>query len=91
MIIPPRRAALLAATGLAALSTAAFAQTTPATPPAKKDPSNQVQGVTITAPASQDMRTSIDRRSYSLGKDLQATTGSVADVLRNVPSVQAAF
>lgn len=97
MTAPTRRVALLAATGLAALSTAAFAQTTPATPPtpatpatppAKKDPSNQVKGVTITAPNAQDMRTSIDRRSYSLGKDLQATTGSVADVLRNVPSVQ---
>jgi hypothetical protein len=34
------------------------------------------------------MKTSIDRRSYSLGKDIQATTGSVADALRGVPSVQ---
>jgi outer membrane receptor protein involved in Fe transport len=89
MTFPTRRAALLAATGLAAISTAAFAQTTTTTPaPAKKDPSTQVQGVTITAPGAQDMKTSIDRRSYSLGKDIQATTGSVADVLRNVPSVQ---
>ena len=94
MTIPTRRVALLAATGLAALSTAAFAQTAPTTAPAppqaasKKESSNQVQGITITAPNAQDMRTSIDRRSYSLGKDLQATTGSVADVLRNVPSVQ---
>jgi len=80
-----RRVALLAATGLAALGTAAFAQSTPAP---KKEQPNQVQGVTITAPAAQDIKTSIDRRSYSLGKDLQATTGSVADILRNVPSVQ---
>ena len=85
MTTPTRRVALLAATGLAALGTAAFAQSTPAQ---KKDQPNQVQGVTITAPAAQDIKTSIDRRSYSLGKDLQATTGSVADVLRNVPSVQ---
>ncbi len=89
MTFTTRRAALLAATGLAAFSTAAVAQTTTTTPaPAKKEPSSQVQGVTITAPSSQDVKTSIDRRSYSLGKDLQAATGSVADVLRNVPSVQ---
>jgi outer membrane receptor protein involved in Fe transport len=90
MTFPSRRAALLVATGLAAISATAHAQntSTAATPPAKKEPSTQVQGVTVTAPSAQDIRTSIDRRSYSLGKNLQATTGSVADVLRNVPSVQ---
>ncbi|PZR36937.1 TonB-dependent receptor domain-containing protein [Caulobacter segnis] len=89
MTFTTRRAALMAATGLVAFSANAYAQTTTASPPpAKKEPSNQVQGVTITAPSSQDIKTSIDRRSYSLGKDIQATTGSVADVLRNVPSVQ---
>ena len=92
MTFPTRRVVLLAATGLAAISASAFAQTpsTAARPsaPARKEPSTQVQGVTVTAPGSQDIKTSIDRRSYSLGKDLQATTGSVADVLRNVPSVQ---
>ncbi|WP_299014033.1 TonB-dependent receptor [uncultured Caulobacter sp.] len=89
MTFTTRRAALLAATGLVAFSANAYAQTpTASPPPAKKEPSTQVQGVTITAPSSQDIKTSIDRRSYSLGKDLQATTGSVADVLRNVPSVQ---
>ncbi|UAK23929.1 TonB-dependent receptor domain-containing protein [Sphingomonas nostoxanthinifaciens] len=31
--------------------------------------------------------TTIDRKSYSLANDLQAKTGSVADVLRNLPSV----
>lgn len=92
MTFPTRRVALLAASGLAAISAAAHAQTpSPASPPsapAKKEQSTQVQGVTVTAPGAQDIKTSIDRRSYSLGKDLQATTGSVADVLRNVPSVQ---
>ncbi|WP_297507852.1 TonB-dependent receptor [uncultured Caulobacter sp.] len=97
MTVTTRRAALLAASGLVAISalplaTTAAAQTAPpasTTPaPAKKEPSNQVQGVTITAPGAQDIKTSIDRRSYSLGKDVQATTGSVADALRNVPSVQ---
>lgn len=88
MTFPTRRAALLAATGLAAIGSTALAQTTTSPAPAKKEQSTQVQGVTITAPGQQDIKTSIDRRSYSLGKDLQATTGSVADVLRNVPSVQ---
>src|SRR5262249_37870587 len=32
-------------------------------------------------------RSSIDKRSYDISKDLQTTTGSVADALRNVPSV----
>jgi outer membrane receptor for ferrienterochelin and colicin len=30
---------------------------------------------------------SIDRKSYSVGHDLQAGSGSVADILRNLPSV----
>ncbi|WP_262423443.1 TonB-dependent receptor plug domain-containing protein [Brevundimonas denitrificans] len=33
------------------------------------------------------IRTSIDSTSYSLANDLQATTGSLADALRNIPSV----
>lgn len=37
--------------------------------------------------ASDGIRTSIDAISYSLANDLQATTGSLADALRNVPSV----
>jgi outer membrane receptor for ferrienterochelin and colicin len=40
--------------------------------------------VTGAAPA---VRSSIDRRSYDITKDLNATTGTVADVLRNVPSL----
>ena len=88
MTFTTRRAALLAATGLVAFSANAFAQTKAPSSPGKTEPSTQVQGVTVTAPSAQDIKTSIDRRSYSLGKDLQATTGSVADVLRNVPSVQ---
>jgi outer membrane receptor protein involved in Fe transport len=45
-----------------------------------------VQAVTVTGEAAQ-VTTSIDRRSYSLGKDISATSGSIADALRNVPSV----
>jgi len=46
-----------------------------------------VEGVTVTG-AAPDQQSSIDRKSYTLGKDLQATTGSVADALRNLPSVE---
>lgn len=35
-----------------------------------------------------DVRTSIDSVSYSLANDLQATTGTLAEALRNVPSVE---
>jgi len=45
-----------------------------------------VQPLTVTAKAS-DVRRYIDRRSYSLTKDVQAASGSLADALRNIPSV----
>ena len=48
--------------------------------------STVVQPVTVTAKASGDRRY-IDRRSYSLTKDVQATNGSLADALRNVPQL----
>lgn len=50
------------------------------TPPA-------VEGVVITAQKPAET-TSIDRRTYSVAHDLQATSGSVGDVLRNLPSVE---
>ncbi len=91
-----RSAVLLAAASLTALgTTTAWAQ--PSSPtakpsaspsPTKKDPSVAVEGVTVAAPSSQAFKSSIDRRSYGLGRDLQATTGSIADALRGVPSVQ---
>jgi outer membrane receptor protein involved in Fe transport len=63
----------------------AIAQTT-ATPP-KAPAEKSVSEVVITgqAPAVQ---TGVDRRSYNVANDLQATTGSIGDALRNVPSVQ---
>lgn len=58
-----------------------------AAPPARPDPA--VQGVTVTAPsAAETVQTSIDRQSYSTANDLQATSGTVADALRAIPSVQ---
>jgi outer membrane receptor protein involved in Fe transport len=61
------------------------AKPTPKPPPAKSG-SKTVEGLTVTG-ARADVETSIDRKSYSLGKDLQASTGSIADALRNLPSV----
>ena len=48
---------------------------------------NGVSAVTITADAPA-VRTSIDRRSYSVSGDLAAQSGGIADALRNVPSVE---
>lgn len=57
-----------------------------ATPPAKPD-STTVQGVVVSGTQS-PMKSAIDRRSYSVEGDLQATTGSIADALKRVPSVE---
>ena len=90
---------LLAATALTVLAGPVAAQTAPApsrprptpapdqpAPEAPQDDQTKVEDVTVTARTS-DTRTSIDSVSYSLANDLQATTGSLADALRNVPSV----
>lgn len=47
----------------------------------------KVADIVVTGQAD-GVRTSIDSISYSLANDLQATTGSLADALRNVPSVE---
>ena len=65
------------------------AQTPPPAEPVQEQPQDDetaVGDVTVTARRN-DIRTSIDSISYSLADDLQATTGSLADALRNVPSV----
>ena len=87
---------LLAATAVVVPTGSAMAQTaprpaqTPAPAPAPQDPAEgeetRVEEVTVTARTT-DVRTSIDSVSYSLADDLQARTGSLADALRNVPSV----
>jgi outer membrane receptor protein involved in Fe transport len=89
--------ALCAATALTTLTGPALAQTASAPRPAPASPAapqttapareeNRVEDVTVTARTT-DVRTSIDSISYSLADDLQASTGSLADALRNVPSV----
>lgn len=55
-----------------------------ATPPTSASPSNTQITVTGTRPTIQS---SIDRKTYRIGRDLQGATGSIADVLRNIPSV----
>ncbi len=57
-----------------------------ASPPSQAERSARLDDVTVSA-RSTDVRTSIDAVSYSLAEDLQASTGSLADALRNVPSV----
>jgi outer membrane receptor protein involved in Fe transport len=54
--------------------------------PAQQQPAS-VGDVVVNARAN-DVRTSIDSTSYSLANDLQATTGTLADALRNIPSVE---
>jgi outer membrane receptor protein involved in Fe transport len=53
--------------------------------PEDEDPTTVEAIVVTTDPTA--IRTSIDSTSYSLANDLQATTGSLADALRNIPSV----
>ncbi|WP_313015137.1 TonB-dependent receptor domain-containing protein [Brevundimonas sp.] len=78
---------------------AALAQTAPGQAPRPQTPPTQTQpaaadqkepasvGDVVVNARAADVRTSIDSISYSLANDLQATTGSLADALRNVPSV----
>jgi len=59
------------------------AQTTPASNPQQSVPSNAIV-VTGTRPYTQNL---IDRKVYNVTKDLQSGSGSAADVLKNIPSV----
>ncbi len=61
------------------------AATPPTVPPPTPAPTDQTLTVTAHAPA---YRSTIDARSYSLGGDLKTGTGSLADVLRDVPAVE---
>ena len=85
---------LLAAAAVASPSLV-LAQTPPAAKPGPAKPAQAkpgdaptaVEGVTVTSDSTA-LRTSIDRRSYSVANDLSAKTGSIADALRNIPSVE---
>jgi outer membrane receptor protein involved in Fe transport len=96
------RILLLVGTALATSSGAAFAQsTTPApapqqTPPPAQEPAPEEEaddegtevGDVLVQGRTTDVRTSIDSVSYSLADDLQAQTGTLAEALRNIPSVE---
>lgn len=56
--------------------------------PAAGEGATTVQGVVVSGTDPSAMRSSIDRRSYSVSGDLQATNGSIADALKRVPSVE---
>ncbi|MDZ4373645.1 MAG: outer membrane beta-barrel family protein [Phenylobacterium sp.] len=63
---------------------------TEAPPPAPSNPAAAppAVGEVIVQGAPPAVRTSIDRQSYSVANDLQSTTGSIGDALRNVPSLE---
>jgi outer membrane receptor protein involved in Fe transport len=65
------------------------AATAPPADKAKAAPpkTHTVDTITVTG-AAPDVQRSIDRQSYTLGKDLTATTGSIGDALRNLPAVE---
>jgi outer membrane receptor protein involved in Fe transport len=67
------------------------AKAPPAKPPAKSKaaapPVKTIDEVTVTGLVP-DEKSTIDSKSYTLSKDLQAATGSIADALRNVPAVE---
>jgi len=82
---------VLAAALAAAAQTSARAQSTPARPtaPSAARPAGKtVDAVTVTGASPNGLRTSIDRKSYGIATDLQTTTGSISDALRNIPSVE---
>jgi outer membrane receptor protein involved in Fe transport len=72
---------------VAAAASPSVAQSPAGRPPPAKPPGATVGEVTVQG-APPPVRTSIDRNSYSVASDLQATTGSIADALRNVPSLE---
>lgn len=61
----------------------------PPAPPAKPKPaaSGHTVGEVVVTGQGSGTQIGIDRRSYSVAKDLQAQSGSIADALRNLPSV----
>ncbi len=67
------------------------AKAPPAAAPASQTPGDPtektVDAVTVTGASQDGLRTSIDRKSYGIANDLQTTTGSISDALRNIPSV----
>lgn len=72
-------------------SSAGQAQPAPQAAPQTPDPDAEEESAkledVVVQSLTTDVRTSIDSISYSLADDLQAQSGTLADALRNVPSV----
>ncbi len=61
-------------------------QDKPEAPPAEEAATGL--GEVVVAARANDIRTSVDSISYSVAEDLQSATGTLADTLRNIPSVE---
>lgn len=77
-----RRSAAIALAGL--VPSSAFGQASAPAVPGVKQASPNAIVVTGTRPYTQNL---IDRKVYNVSKDLQAGSGSAADILKNIPSV----
>ncbi len=64
-----------------------MAQQAAPAPSGPQDPAVRMAPVDVTA-AKEAQLNSIDRKVYNVGSDLQASTGSAADILQNIPSVE---
>lgn len=84
-MVPAARRLAMICLPLWAVLPGAGALAQPVPPPPAAD--GKVEGLVVTGGRAAT-ETAIDRRSYSVAGDLQAATGSLADVLRNIPSVQ---
>lgn len=83
-----KRTVWLASAAASILAAPALAQQTPPAKPAEKPAPGATVGEITVQGTAPPVRTSIDRNSYSVANDLQATTGSISDALRNVPSLE---
>ncbi|RZJ21337.1 MAG: TonB-dependent receptor, partial [Brevundimonas sp.] len=95
------RTTLISLLALALPAGAAVAQTPPAPQPAQTPPPAPAPdedapaqeepatlGEVVAVARANDIRTSVDAISYNVGEDLQTATGTLADALRNIPSVE---
>jgi outer membrane receptor protein involved in Fe transport len=84
----------LATAALVVVASPALAQQPKAPPaaakpaPGQKPAAGGTVGEIVVEGTPPPIRSSIDRNSYSVANDLQATTGSISDALRSVPSVE---
>lgn len=80
-----RKAALLA-TAVLTIFLPAAARAQPQSTAAPQTPPTSSKPIIVTG-TQRGYDASIDRRTYNIDKDIQGATGSIGDVLRNVPSV----